>query len=110
MAQFDRFDICEAHCVLEWDYNNGGWLRERPSNARLMRSTGIQLGHMNFRPALNLGYDSLTDNGKEIYLEKVLKWKLPIDNEQRTRLQEMFVPEHLQAMRPDVFGATTVGA
>ena len=31
---FDRFDICEAHAVLEWDYNSGGWLHERPSNVR----------------------------------------------------------------------------
>lgn len=108
MANFDRFDICEAHCVLEWDYNNGGWLRERPSNQRHMRSTGVQLVQMNFRPAIDLGFDSLTDNGKEIYLEKVLKWNLPCDDEQITRLQAMFVPEYLHALRPELFGAVPV--
>lgn len=105
MAHWDRFDICESFCVLEWDYNHGGWLRERPSNQRLMRSTGVQLGQMNFWPALNLGYDSLTDNGKEIYLTNVLKWKLPVDDEQIGRLQAMFVPEYLHTMRPDLFGS-----
>jgi hypothetical protein len=31
MAYFDRFDICEAYAVLEWDWNMGGWLQERPT-------------------------------------------------------------------------------
>ena len=43
MAEFNRFDIAEAHCVLEWDYNDGGWLQERPSNQKRMESTGVQL-------------------------------------------------------------------
>lgn len=103
MACFDRFDICEAHCVLEWDYSNGGWLRERPSNARLMRSTGVQLHNMQFRPAMDLSYDSLTDNGKEIYLENVLKWGLPLDEEQRDRITDMFAAEWLCANHPHVF-------
>jgi hypothetical protein len=33
MAYFDRFDICEAYAVLEWDWNMGGWLH--PSVVRL---------------------------------------------------------------------------
>ena len=27
MPYFDRFDICEAYAVLEWDWNMGGWLQ-----------------------------------------------------------------------------------
>jgi hypothetical protein len=81
MAQWDRFDICEAHCVLEWDFNEGGWLQERPSNKRRMESTGVQLERLWFRPANNLSFDSLTDNGKEIYLDKVLEWDLPINQD-----------------------------
>lgn len=69
MAQFDRFDICEAYCVLEWDYNNGGWLQERPRNKRLMQATSVQLQRMNFKPHMALSFGSLTDNGKEIYRE-----------------------------------------
>lgn len=68
MAYFDRFDICEAYLALEWDYNVGGWLQERPSNQRRKESIGVQLHRMKFKlsPLFN-GYDSLTENGKEIY-------------------------------------------
>lgn len=68
MPDFNRFDICEAYLALEWDYNEGGWLRERPSNRRRMESTDVQLVRMMFRPSPSYeGYDSLTENGKEIY-------------------------------------------
>ena len=77
MPTFDRFDICEAHCVLEWDYNVGGWLRERPSNQRRMASTATQLRRMGFNPAPMLSYKILTENGKEIYNELVARYGLP---------------------------------
>jgi hypothetical protein len=38
MPYFDRFDICEAYAVLEWDWNMGGWLQERPTNRRRMEA------------------------------------------------------------------------
>ena len=69
MAHFDRFDICEAHLVLEWDWHSGGILWERPSNQRRNMSTDVQLRRMGFKPAMGLCFESLTDNGKEIYLE-----------------------------------------
>lgn len=77
MAYFDRFDICEAHLALEWDYNVSGVLQERPSNQRRKMSTSYQLNRMGFHaaPGFN-GYDSLTDNGKEIYNELVQRWAL----------------------------------
>lgn len=103
MAQFDRFDICDAHCVLEWDYNVDGWLRERPTNQRRMESTGVQLHRMQFRPGMDLSFDNLTDNGKEIYLENVLKLGLPIDDEMEKLLGEMFVLWHLREMRPEIW-------
>lgn len=77
MPYFDRFDICEVHCVLEWDYNVGGWLHERPSNRRRRESTGYQLLRMKFKPSRNLSYDTLTENGKEIYNELVARYGLP---------------------------------
>lgn len=64
---WDRFDICEAYCVLEWDYNNGGWVRERPRNRRCMEATSIQLARIEFSPRMDLCFDSLTENGQEIY-------------------------------------------
>ena len=75
---FDRFDICEAYCVLERDYNMGGWLQERPSNLRRMESIGVQLHRMRFKPAPSLSYESLTDNGCAIYDAAVARLSLPI--------------------------------
>lgn len=80
MAYFDRFDICEAHCVLEWDYNEGGWLHERPTNRRRMEATSIQLARIKFRAAMALEFSSLTDNGKEIYSELVARYNLPTES------------------------------
>lgn len=73
MPFFDRYDIAEAYCVLEWDYNVGGWLRERPSNQRRRESTGVQLHRMHFRARPNLSYRTLTDNGKAIHDAAVVR-------------------------------------
>jgi len=68
MAYFDRFDICEAHLAMEWDYNISGVLQERGSNQRRNMSTDFQLHRMKFSPGIMFnGYDSLSENGKEIY-------------------------------------------
>lgn len=81
VCYFDRFDICEAHAVLEWDYNVGGWLRERPSNTRRMEATAVQLHRIQFRAAPNLSFETLTENGKDIYAELVRRFKLPVDGD-----------------------------
>jgi hypothetical protein len=68
MPDFDKFDVCEAYYQLECDYNKGGWLHERPSNQRRMESTDVQLHRMGFRVGAGWrGYESLSENGKEIY-------------------------------------------
>lgn len=104
MAQWDRFDIAEAYCCLEWDFNHGGWLKERPSNVRRRESVGVQLHRMQFSGRMDLSFENLTDNGKEIYLDRVLKWKLPIDAAYFEReLETMFVPEYLHEQRPEVW-------
>jgi len=65
---FDRFDICEAHYMLEVEWNNGGWLQERPSNRRRREATHIQLHRIQFKPAPSLSsFEDLTENGQEIY-------------------------------------------
>lgn len=66
MAYFDRFDICEAHYVLEIEWNVSGILQERPSNRRRRMSTDFQLSRMQFKSAA-FAYRDLSDNGKEIY-------------------------------------------
>lgn len=78
MPYFDRFDICEAYLALEWDYNSGGWIQERPSNRRRMESTDVQLRRMHFRPGASFnGFPSLSENGREIYEAARIRWKLP---------------------------------
>lgn len=78
MAYFDRFDICEAHYALENDYNVSGILQERPSNRRRFMSTDYQLYRMGFKAGRMFdGFRSLSDNGKDIYMELVERWSLP---------------------------------
>lgn len=60
-------DVCEAYYLLESDYNVSGVLQERKSNLRRNMSTGFQLSRMKFTPRPNLTYDTLTEQGKEIY-------------------------------------------
>lgn len=76
---FDRFDVCEAYAVLEWDYNDGGWLRERPSNRRRREATSIQLERVNFVARPNLSYDTLSENGRAIYDQAVRRLRLPVE-------------------------------
>lgn len=99
----DRFDICDAYTVLEWDYNCEGWLQERPSNQRRRESIGVQLARMQFRPSMGLCFEALTDEGKEVYLTNVLRWKLPRDAEQNARIGAFFAPDWLKETYPDVW-------
>lgn len=103
MTQWDRFDIAEAYCCLEWDYNHGGWLKERPSNVRRRESIGVQLHRLQWGGRDNLSFETLTDNGKEIYLRRVIEWKLPIDDDMKRRCEETFVPEYLAHHRPAIW-------
>lgn len=80
---WDRFDICEAYLVAEWDWHSGGWLHERPSNVRrgqrrgyVGESTDVQLSRMGFKPRPNLSYETLTPNGREIYHNALRRWGL----------------------------------
>jgi hypothetical protein len=98
------FSICQAHAQLESDYNVGGWVRERPSNQRRNESTSCQLSRLNF----NSGHwwvdiyterdengDSDDEDVKDIYIQNVLKWALPITDEERTFIAARYVPEFL---------------
>jgi len=71
MAYFDRFDICAAHLAIETDWNVGGIVWERPSNARRRMSTGFQLHRMRYRPAPTSSgaFCALSRNGRAIYIE-----------------------------------------
>lgn len=61
----------------------GGWLQERPSNRRKMRSTSVQLAskYIRFQYTTNLCYETLSDNGKAIYNNQVIKLGLPVYDE-----------------------------
>lgn len=73
---FDRFDICEAYCVMERYWHQDGWLQERPSNRRRREATSIQLRRIQFVPAPGLEYETLTENGREIYDSLVSRYRL----------------------------------
>ncbi len=73
MPSFDRFDICEAHSLIEMYYHNGGWLRERPSNQRRMEATSIQLDRLQFRNGASR-YFELAENGRDIYRDLVKRY------------------------------------
>lgn len=74
---FGSFDICEAYYALEYDFNVGGMVHERPSNQRRNESIGVQLDRLRFRPRPSLdSYSSLTQNGRSIYRAAVERWGL----------------------------------
>jgi hypothetical protein len=63
---YDRFDICEAHDLIEIDYNVSGILYERKSNDRRKMSTGVQLHRMEYKNPYG-DYSHMSDNAKQIY-------------------------------------------
>lgn len=98
----DRFDICCAHALLEWGYNVGGWLRERPSNLRRREATAVQLLRLNFKPPFDLSLETLSDDGKLVYLTNVLRWGLPRDAEVNALIKETYARDWLQTHFPSV--------
>lgn len=74
---FDRFDICEAHFVLELEYNVGGVLWERPANRDRKQSSAVQLQRIGFTPGVRCcSRDGLSENGQEIYDELLSRYGL----------------------------------
>lgn len=74
MPNFDRFDVCEAHYLLERDYGTGGRLHERPSNRRRNEASRAQLERIGFTPPATLrDFLSLSTNGKAIYVAFILR-------------------------------------
>jgi hypothetical protein len=105
------FDIAQAHLQLECDYNVGGWLRERPSNRRRMESTGCQLfrlGYADHHRWVDIYHPTREseedDEVRDIYIRNVLKWGLPITEEEREVIRNRYVPEFL-AQFPNMQGA-----
>ncbi len=89
MAYYDRFDICEAYLALEWNWNKSGWLQERPSCQRSHESVDVQLARIGFRAGAAFNdYDSLSENGREIYDDAALRLGLVEDNAREDRLED----------------------
>jgi len=105
MTGFDRFAICAAHAALEADFNKGGILWERPSNARRRESTGVQLHRIGYKMSIfgSNTFSGLDEDSKAIYAERVLDWKLPIDDEIDRFIREIFTHEFLVEKRPDLY-------
>lgn len=98
------FDICQAHSQLESDYNVGGIVMERPSNARRNASTGVQLHRMKYsdnRRWVDIcqeseeSDDAGDDDVRDIYLINVLKWDLPMDDEMKSFIKDRYAEDFL---------------
>ena len=65
MADFNRFDICEAWwCyAVEWHGGQSTWEYEILG----------RLANLKFKPRFDLSFDALEENGKEIYMDLVAK-------------------------------------
>jgi hypothetical protein len=94
MPEFDRFDICAAHEAMEVEWNAGGWLHERPTNRRRLQATSVQLARLRYRSPQS-GFESLSENGQEIYHELQRRYGLfvdPKDSQGQLTLQDVTVP------------------
>ena len=71
MATWNRFDICEAWFLYASHFHSGQW-------SALYKVLG-RLERMQFKPAPTLALESLTDNGRAIYvaLVKRAEWRIP---------------------------------
>lgn len=104
VAEFNRFDICEAYSALEADYNTGGILLGRPSCRRRMESVGVQLVRIGYsNPYGNNTFSELNENAKFIYADRVLSWGLPIDEELDAFLRGNIALEYLAGKRPELY-------
>jgi uncharacterized protein (DUF1810 family) len=56
---FDRFDICEAYWCYASDCHEGQF-------SKIYEIFG-RLHELEFSPSMDLSFESLTDNGKDIY-------------------------------------------
>ena len=104
-SEVSFFAICQAHRQLEADYNVGGFLYERESNKRRKASTGVQLSRMKYDSGFwwvniipeeddeRIGDD---EDVRLIYCHNVLKMRLPIDEELRAFMKEVFTAEYLE--------------
>lgn len=77
MATFDRFDICQAYQAVHEDWHTDAMLWERPSSRRKRESIEVQLDRIGFKVGMGWnGWDSLTENGREIYNDLCQRWNL----------------------------------
>lgn len=82
MPQWNRYDICCAYKALEYDWNVGGIVRERPSSQRRKESIGHQLHRMgvNLPPDEGAGWAELVRvgdlNQMDIYVWALARWGL----------------------------------
>lgn len=108
------FDICQAYAQLESDYNVDGILWERPSNRRRRESIGVQLLRIAYHDPYRWveiaeeredGDDPGDDDVRNIYMQNVLKWGLPIDADLMRAMKRFYTPWFL-AKFPQTKGDT----
>jgi hypothetical protein len=93
MITDNTFDLFEAHYLLESDFNVSGILQERPSNQRRKMSTSFQLSRMGFHPMPSLSFETLSDNGKQIYMDLVFQYGLESSLIRTVKDLDYFLPD-----------------
>lgn len=93
MITDNMFDLFDAHYLLESDFNVSGVLQERPSNQRRKMSTSYQLNRMGFHPRPSLSFETLSDNGKQIYISLVFRYSLESALIRTVKDMDYFIPE-----------------
>lgn len=118
---FDRFAACAAYAALEYDWNAGGWVRERPSNQRRRESIGVQLHRIQYRAGFHMGgfsslmpsgaYDGFHDEheaARESYVHALIAWGLAPQVDPHDDLGEYiraaYVPEFVALHFPQLIG------
>lgn len=116
--EFDRFAICDAYHALEYDWNKGGAVVERPRWARCRESIGVQLHRMQYRPAPSMGGwhsllphdDAIGDDehaaARESYVHALIAWGLapqvdPTDD-LGAYIRAAYVPEFVREHFPQL--------
>lgn len=90
---FNRFDILSAYYVYGSDYHSGQFSKEYAYIGRVL--------NCGFRPADSLSYESLSDNGKEIYDNLVSQRRDPSPNGDDTGGAASELPSPLTEMMQD---------
>jgi hypothetical protein len=90
---FDKFDICSAYYLYGSEYHSGQFSKEYAYMGRAL--------NLGFKPSDSLSYESLSENGKEIYDNLVSQRRNPSPNGGHTGGAASELPSPLNELMQD---------